>query len=58
MAQGVGGDRLMFATVPLLGGAALLAFYLLARRVLRNPLAALGATLCLGLLMPQVVVLA
>ena len=57
-AQGVGGDRLMFATVPLLGGAALLAFYLLARRVLRYPLAALGAMLCLGLLMPQVVVLA
>jgi hypothetical protein len=52
--QGIGGDRLMFATVPLLGGAALLAFYLLARRVLRYPIAALGAMLCLGLLMPQV----
>jgi hypothetical protein len=54
VAQGVGGDRLMFATVPLLGGVALLAFYLLARRVLRYPLAAFGAVLCLGLLMPQV----
>ena len=53
-AQGLGGDRLMFATVPLLGGAALLAFYLFARRVLRHPIAALGATLSLGLLMPQV----
>ena len=53
-AQGVGGDRLMFATVPLLGGAALLAFYLFARRVLRYPIAALGAMLTLGLLMPQV----
>jgi len=53
-AQGLGGDRLMFDAVPLLGGAALLAFYLFARRVLRSPLAALGAMLCLGLLMPQV----
>jgi hypothetical protein len=53
-AQGVGGDRLMFDLVPLLGGAALLAFYLFARRVLRHPIAALGAMLCLGLLMPQV----
>jgi len=43
-----------FAAVPLLGGAALLAFYLLARRVLRHPIAALGAMLTLGLLMPQV----
>lgn len=54
VAQGVGGDRLMFAMVPLLGGAALLAFYLLARRVVKYPLAALGATLCFGFLMPQV----
>jgi len=54
VSQGIGGNRLMFATVPLLGGAALLAFYLFARRVLRYPIAALGATLCLGVLMPQV----
>ena len=53
-AQGIGGDHLMFATNALLGGIALLGFYLLARRVLRNPLAALGAVLCLGVLMPQV----
>jgi hypothetical protein len=53
-AQNLGGDRLMYATVPILGGAALLAFYLLARRVLRYPVAALGAMLGLGLLMPQV----
>lgn len=52
--QGLGGDRLMFATVPILGGAALLAFYLFARRVLRRPAVAFGAMLCLGLLMPQV----
>jgi hypothetical protein len=52
--QGLGGDRLMFEMVALLGGAALLAFYLFARRVLRHPVAALGAMLCLGLLMPQV----
>ena len=53
-AQGLGGDRLMFDATTLLGGAALLAFYLFARRVLRYPIAALGAMLCLGLLMPQV----
>ena len=53
-AQNLGGDHLMYATVPFLGGAALLAFYLFARRVLRYPVAALGAMLGLGLLMPQV----
>jgi len=53
-AQGLGGDGLMFAAVSLLGGLALLAFYLLARRVLLHPIAALGAMLCLGLTMPQV----
>jgi len=53
-AQNLGGDRLMYATVPMLGGAALLAFYLFARRVLLHPVAALGAMLVLGLLMPQV----
>ena len=53
-AQGIGGDHLMFATNALLGGIALLGFYLLTRRVLRNPLAALGAVSCLGVLMPQV----
>ena len=53
-AQGLGGDGLMFTAVALLGGLALLAFYLLARRVLLHPIAALGATLCLGVTMPQV----
>ena len=53
-AQGLGGDGLMYTAVSLLGGLALLAFYLLARCVLLHPIAALGATLCLGLTMPQV----
>ncbi len=52
-AQGIGGDGFMFALVPILGGAALLAFYVLARRVLRRPIAALGAMLCLAFLIPQ-----
>ena len=53
-AQNIGGNRLMFLTVPILGGAALLAFYLLACRLLQQPVAALGATATLALLMPQV----
>ncbi len=53
-AQNIGGDHLMFVTVPLLGGLALLAFYLLASRVTRSPVAALGATACLAFIMPQV----
>ena len=53
-AQNIGGNRLMFLTVPILGGTALLAFYLLANRLLRQPLAALGATATLALLMPQI----
>ena len=53
-AQGVGGDGLMFATVPLLGGARAARVLSVRARVLRHPLAALGAMLCLGLLMPQV----
>ena len=53
-AQNIGGNRLMFLTVPILGGVALLAFYLLATRLLQHPLAALGATATLALLMPQV----
>ena len=44
----------MFATVSLLGGLALLAFYLLAPARPPHPIAALGATVCLGLTMPQV----
>jgi len=53
-AQNIGGNRLMFMTVPLLSGAALVAFYLLAARLLRHPIAALGATATLALLMPQI----
>jgi hypothetical protein len=53
-AQNIGGNRLMFLTVPILGGAALLAFYLLACRLLQHPVAALGATATLALLMPQI----
>jgi len=53
-ADNIGGNRLMFGAVPLLSGVALLAFYLLAARLLRQPIAALGATATLALLMPQV----
>jgi hypothetical protein len=53
-ARAIGGDRLMFRAVPLLGTIALLAFYVVASRVLRAPLAALAATACLAFTMPQV----
>ena len=53
-AQNLGGNRLMFLAVPLLSGVALLAFYLLAARLLAKSIAALAATLSLALLMPQV----
>ena len=53
-AQNLGGNRLMFSTVPILSGFALLAFYLLAARLLQQPVAALGATATLAFLMPQV----
>ena len=53
-AQNLGGNRLMFLTVPLLGGISLLVFYLLAARLLRHPFAALAATATLAVLMPQV----
>ena len=52
-AQGIGGDGFMYALTPILGGVSLLAFYALARRILRYPIAALGAMLCLAFLMPQ-----
>jgi len=54
IAQNVGGNSLMFATVPILGGVALLTFYLLANRLLRNPIAALAATATLAFVMPQI----
>ncbi|MGO9876056.1 MAG: fibronectin type III domain-containing protein [Acidimicrobiia bacterium] len=53
-AQNIGGNQLMFLTVPILSGVALLVFYLLAARLLRQPIAALAATVTLALLMPQV----
>ena len=53
-AKNIGGNHLMFLTVPILSGFALLAFYLLATRLLPHPAAALGATATLAFLMPQV----
>ncbi len=53
-AKNLGGNHLMFITVPILSGLALLAFYLLATRLLAHPVAALGATATLAFLMPQV----
>ena len=53
-AQGIGGDRLMFMATPIMSGMALIAFYVLALRLIRNPLAALGATGCLAFVMPQI----
>jgi hypothetical protein len=53
-AKNIGGNNLMFLTVPILSGFALLAFYLLATRLLAHPVAALGATATLAFLMPQV----
>jgi hypothetical protein len=53
LAQNLGGARLMFLTVPFLSGFALLAFYLLANRLLQHPVWALAATATLALLMPQ-----
>ena len=53
-AHNVGGNRLMFVTVPILGGISLLVFYLLAARLLRHPFAALAATATLAFTMPQV----
>ena len=52
-AHSFGGTRLMFLTVPLISGFALLAFYMLASRVIRHPVAALGAMTTLAFLMPQ-----
>jgi hypothetical protein len=53
-AQDIGGNRLMFLTVPILGGISLLVFYLLAARLLRQPFAALAATATLAFTMPQI----
>jgi hypothetical protein len=53
-ARSLGGDRFMFMLPPILGAVALLAFFVVGSRVLRNPAAALGATACLAFVMPQV----
>jgi hypothetical protein len=53
-ARGIGGDWLMFRAPALLGAVALLAFFVVASRVLRHPLAALGAVAVLAFSMPQV----
>jgi hypothetical protein len=53
-AQNLGGNTLMFAAVPIIGGFALLSFYLLANRLLGRPIAALGATATLAFVMPQI----
>ena len=53
-AQTVGGNRLMFLTVPILGGLSVMVFYLLAARLLRHPFAALAATATLTFTMPQI----
>ena len=50
----IGGDRAMLQLPPLLGGVALLAFFVLAWRVLRRPWFAVAALLALALSLPQV----
>ena len=54
VAHDLGGDRLMFAATPLLGAVALLAFFVAAWRVLRNPLVALAALVSFAFLLPEV----
>jgi hypothetical protein len=53
-AHNVGGDRLMFAATPLLSGVALLAFFVGAWRLLRNPYVALAALVSFAFLLPEV----
>ena len=53
-ARGIGGDALMFRAPAVLGAFALLAFFVVASRVLRNSLAALGCVAVLAFAMPQV----
>jgi len=53
-ARSVGGDRLMFATPGLLAGAALLALFLLAWRLVRQPLVALSAVVAFAFMIPEV----
>lgn len=53
-AYAVGGDRGMFALPALLGGVALLEFFVLAWRLLRQPAFALAATGALAFILPEV----
>ena len=50
----LGGDRLMFAATPMIGGVALLAFFVAAWRLLRNPFVALAALVSFAFLLPVV----
>jgi hypothetical protein len=53
-AQIIGGDRLMFVASPLLAGAALLAFFVAAWRLVRDGVVALAALVCFAFLLPVV----
>jgi hypothetical protein len=53
-AHAVGGSRLLFWLPDILGGIALLGFFVLAWRLLRRPWFALGATAALAFVLPQV----
>jgi hypothetical protein len=53
-AQAVGGDRGMFLLPPILGGIALLEFFVLAWRLFRRPVFALAAMGALAFLLPEV----
>jgi hypothetical protein len=53
-AQNLGGDRLMFAATPLIGGVALLGFFVAAWRFLRNPYVALAAVVSFAFVLPEV----
>jgi hypothetical protein len=53
-ARGIGGDHLMFATPALLAGAALLSLFLLAWRLVRQPLLALGVVFAFAFVIPEV----
>jgi len=50
----VGGDRLMFAATPLLSGVALLAFFVAAWRLVRQPFVALAALVTFAFVLPEV----
>ena len=53
-AHDLGGDRLMFTAGPALGGLALLAFFVAAWRLIREPVVALVALVAFAFLLPQI----